>query len=446
MNNDNSAPYGVMPETAIAQDTQGQKLSGAERKAIVAATLGTIVEYTDWVIYATFSSILARQFFPSNNNLTALLSVLAVFAVGFLMRPIGGAVLGVFADRYGRKKGLTLSIVLMSLASLVIGICPNYESIGIAAPIILVLARLTQGFSAGGEFGSASAFLIESAPSHRRAFAGSWQWFAINAGTLVSFLLGFVLASVGSDTALEEWGWRVAFIIAALMGVLTLWIRLSVRETEVFKSRVARTSVEKRPIHEVFTRHRKDVLRVIGIAMAGNLLNYVWMVSYPSQVHLVTGMSIRETLLAGAIAVTVSLVLMPFAGLLADRIGRRPLLIAFAACSVLWAWPSFGLLYEGISLLEVALLQTVSMVILTGFGAASAVSMAEQFPAEVRVTGIGLPYALSVTLFGGTSPYIMTAVSGWGHGHLFWIYLAVVSLISCVVYIRMPEMKGQPLR
>ena len=448
MNNDNSAIGAFMPDpnTATSPVAEGRKLTYTEKKAIVAATLGTIVEYTDWVIYATFSSILAKQFFPAGNSLTALLSVLAVFAVGFLMRPIGGAVLGAFADRYGRKKGLTLSILLMSVASFVIGVCPNYESIGIAAPIILVLARLVQGFSAGGEFGSASAFLIESAPAHRRAFAGSWQWFAINAGTLVSFLLGFVLASVGSDTALTDWGWRVAFVIAAFLGLLTLWIRLSVRETEVFKARIAKGQVPKKPIREIFTTHRKDVGRVIGIAMAGNLLNYVWMVSYPSQVHLVTGMPIRETLLSGVIAVGVSLLLMPLVGMLADRVGRRPVLIAFAACSMLWAWPSFGLLYQGISLAEVAVLQTISLVIMSGFGAACAVTIAEQFPAEVRVTGISLPYALSVTLFGGTSPYIMTAMSGWGYGHLFWIYLVAVSFVSLVVYLRMPETKGQPLR
>ncbi|MEX5343311.1 MFS transporter [Pseudomonas sp. I2] len=447
MNNDNDAVLASMPQAQTSHAaTGGRTLTRTERKAIVAATLGTIVEYTDWVIYATFSSILARQFFPAEDKLSALLSVLAVFAVGFLMRPIGGAVLGVFADRYGRKKGLTLSILMMSLASLVIGLCPNYESIGIAAPIILVLARLAQGFSAGGEFGSASAFLIESAAPERRAFAGSWQWFAINAGTLVSFLLGFTLASVGSETALETWGWRVAFVIAALLGLVTLWIRLSVRETEVFTLQVEKKAVPKRPLREIFTTYRKDVLRVIGIAMAGNMLNYVWMVSYPSQVHLLTGMSIRDTLLAGSVAVGVSLLLMPLVGTLADRVGRRPVLIAFAVGAMLWAWPSFALLYPGIGLVQVALLQTVSMVILTGFGAASAVTMAEQFPTQVRVTGIALPYALSVTLFGGTSPYIMTAMAGWGIGHLFWLYIVLIALVSCITYVRMPEMKGQPLR
>lgn len=444
-NNPLCAELTAHPEAAGQPVSQTRKLNTAEKKAIVAATLGTIVEYTDWVIYATFSSILARQFFPAGDGITSLLSVLAVFAVGFIMRPIGGAVLGQVADRYGRKKGLTVSILLMSLASLVIGLCPNYESIGISAPIILVFARLVQGFSAGGEFGSASAFLIESAPPHRRAFAGSWQWFAINAGTLVSFLLGFALASLGSDAALNDWGWRVAFIIAALMGVITLWIRLSVRETEIFKAKVVGNS-KNRPMRELLFSHRRDAMRVIGIAMAGNLLNYVWMVSYPSQVHLITGMPISETLLAGAIAVSVSLLLLPFAGMFADKIGRRPVLIVFAVASMLWAWPSFALLYPGISVMEVTLIQTVSMIIMCGYGGASAVSMAEQFPAEVRVTGIALPYALSVTLFGGTAPYFMASMADWGYGHLFWIYLALISAISGVVYLRMPETKGLPLR
>lgn len=420
-------------------------LTTAQKKAIIAATAGTIVEYTDWVIYAIFASILAGKFFPPGDSFTALLSVFAIFAVGFIMRPVGGAVLGAFADRHGRKKGLTLSILLMSGASFVIGICPTYDQIGLAAPIILVLARLTQGFSAGGEFGSASTFLIESAPADRRAFAGSWQWFAINAGTLVSFALAFAFTVIGSDGGLSSWGWRAAFIIAGLLGLVTLWIRLSVGETDVFRKQAATKGVKRHPMVDVFRKHPRDAFRVIGIAMAGNLLNYVWMVNYPSHAHLVTGLPMNQTLLAGIIAVSVSLVLIPFAGLLADRIGRRPVLMAFAFSSALYAWPSLALLSPSTTLLDLVLIQTVAMVLMTGFAGAGAVTMAEQFPTEVRVTGIALPYALSVTLFGGTAPYLITAMKGWGYGHLVWIYLAAIAVIGGIVYTLMPETKGKPL-
>ncbi|WOS65968.1 MFS transporter [Sinorhizobium fredii] len=434
-------PTGLSSETAAAG-----KLTNAQKKAVVAATLGTIVEYTDWVIYATFASILAQQYFSAGDSLTALLQVFAVFAVGFVMRPIGGAVLGAFADRYGRKAGLTLSILLMSIASFAIGVCPSYESIGIVAPIVLVLARLVQGFSAGGEFGSASAFLVESAPAERRAFAGSWQWFAINAGTLISFVLGFGLATFGSESGLADWGWRVAFIIAALLGLITLWIRLSVGETEVFKKRVAAEGVVRNPLKDVVLNHRRDALRVIGIAMAGNLLNYVWMVNYPSYIHIVTGMQRADTLLIGVISVTISLLIIPFIGKLADRIGRKPVLIGFSVLSAAWAWPSFALLYPGMSFAEALVMMTIPMVIMTGFAGAAAVMMVEQFPAKVRVTGVALPYALSVTLFGGTAPYIITAMNGWGYGGYTWIYLAVICLIAAIAYSRLPETKGQPLR
>ena len=202
----------------------------------------------------------------------------------------------------------------------------------------------------------------------------------------------------------------------------------------------------RHPVFEIFREHPRDVLRVIGIAMAGNLLNYVWMVNYPALVHLKTGMPIGQTLLAGIVSVTVSLILMPFMGGLADRFGRRPVLIAFAAASILWAWPSLAFLEPGLTLPHVIALQTVALVIMTGFGAAAAVTIAEQFPAEVRVTGIALPYALSVTLFGGTAPYLITAMNGWGYGHLVWVYLAAISAVSLVTYARMPETKGQPLR
>lgn len=427
------------------RDGTARRLTSKQRKAIVAATLGTIVEYADWIIYATFAPILAGKFFPASNAMAALLSVFAVFAVGFVMRPIGGAILGVYADRYGRKKGLTLSILLMSGASGVIGLCPTYESIGILAPTVLVFARLTQGFSAGGEYGSATAFLIESAPDDRRAFAGSWQWFAIIAGTLLSFVIAVCIASIGAADVLTSWGWRMGFIFAGILGLITLWIRRSVDETEIFKRRLHSKAAQSRPIHTVLLKYPRASLRVIGISMAGNITGYVWMVFYPSHAHVVTGMPLVDTLLAGIISVTVALILIPFVGTLADRIGRRPILIAFAFSAALYAWPSFELLHSGMSFWQLAAMQTVAMIILTGFAATAAATMAEQFPAEVRATGISLPYALSVTVFGGVSPYVMTAMTGWGYGHLVWIYVAAICVVGGIVYIRMPETKGKPL-
>jgi MFS transporter, MHS family, alpha-ketoglutarate permease len=425
-------------------DTRTPSLTSGQKKAILAATLGTVVEWTDWLIYATFASVLAGQFFPSNDATANLLSILAVFAVGFAIRPVGGAVLGAFSDRHGRKRGLTLSISLMACASFVIGICPTYSSIGVAAPVVLVIARLVQGFSAGGEFGSASTFLIESAPNDRRAFAGSWQHLAINAGVLVAVSVGFALTFLADDEGMKAWGWRAGFIVAGAMGLVALWIRSTVDETEIFKHHARQFDQHTNPFRSLLGQHRSAALRVIGIAMAGNLLNYLWLVHYPTYVHTTTGMPLRSALLASMIAITVSLLAIPFVGILADRIGRKPVLLAFAIGSMLFAWPSLALVENNFE--RILVLQTIAMLLLSGFAATCATVMAEQFPAEVRATGVGFPYAVSVTLFGGTAPYVVTALGSWSYGNYTWVYVAAVCAVGAIVYARMPETKGIDLR
>jgi MFS transporter, MHS family, alpha-ketoglutarate permease len=419
-------------------------LTSTQKRAILAATLGTVVEWTDWLIYATFASVLANQFFPSTDATASLLSVLAVFAAGFAIRPVGGAVLGAFGDRYGRKRGLTLSISLMAGASFVIGICPTYASIGVAAPIVLVIARLVQGFSAGGEFGSASTFLIESAPNGRRAFAGSWQHLAVNAGVLVAVSVGYALTFLADDEGMNTWGWRAGFIVAGTMGWVALWIRSAVAETEIFKDRARHSDQRTNPFRSLLGQHRGAAIRVIGIAMAGNLLNYLWLVHYPTYVHTSTGMPLRSALLASMIAITVSLLAIPFVGILADRVGRRPVLLAFALGSMLFAWPSLALVQNDFE--RILVLQTTAMLLLSGFAATCAAVMAEQFPAEVRATGVGFPYAVSVTLFGGTAPYVVTALSSSSYGNYTWVYVAAVCAVGAIVYARMPETKGIDLR
>jgi MHS family alpha-ketoglutarate permease-like MFS transporter len=429
-----------LPDVAL---TPATPLTRAQRKAIVAATLGTIVEFSDWIIYATFAALFSRHFFPANNDRASLLAAFAVFAVGFVMRPIGGAVLGAYADRRGRKNGLALSVALMAGSSLVIALCPGYASIGIAAPLILVLARLVQGFAAGGEFGSASTFLIESSAPSQRGFAGSWQHFAVNAGVLVAALIGAILTSIIAPAAMAQWGWRVAFAIAGLLGFVALWVRLAVAETDAFKKAIATHRCVQHPLLVLIREHRRATLRVIGIAMAGNLCIYLWLVLFPTLAHLRTGLPLRDAFMASVISIVVSLIAIPFIGMLSDRIGRRPVLLAFAGGSALFAWPALHFLSN--DFWSATAIVTTGMLLSSGFAATCATVMAEQFPAHVRATGVALPYAISAALFGGTLPYIVTAMSTSGLSQYLWLYVAAVCSVGFVVYARMPETRGKIL-
>ncbi|GAA5156096.1 MULTISPECIES: MFS transporter [Amycolatopsis] len=417
------------------------RLTTHQRKAIVAGAIGNTVEWVDWAVYATFAPVFANQFFAKGNETTALLSTLAVFAVGFVMRPIGGAVLGAYADRHGRKKGLTLTISLMAGASLVIAVCPTYAKIGVLAPLVLLLARLVQGFSAGGEFGSSSAFLIESAARGRRAFAGSWQQVSVGAGALIASLLGTILNSTLDTDDLHGWGWRLAFAIAGLLGLVGLWLRRSVHETEAFQ-RIER-GPRRNPLVAMVRDHPGAALRVAGITIAGTLIYYVWVTYMPTYAHLATGIPLNQALLANTLAMVVFLVLLPFGGLLSDRIGRKPTLTAFAAGFLLFAWPAFHFL--GNSFWSVLVIEIIGLVLIVGYSANCAVIMAEQFPPEVRTTGIGLPYALSVALFGGTAPYVTTWMNAHHFGGLVWVDVAVAAVIGIAVYLTMPETKGKEL-
>lgn len=427
----------------VAHEESATPLTRAQRKAIVAATLGTVVEFTDWIIYATFAALFSRHFFPANNDRVSLLSAFAVFAVGFVMRPIGGALLGAYADRHGRKNGLALSVALMAGSSLVIAVCPGYESIGIAAPLILVLARLIQGFAAGGEFGSASTFLIESSAPSRRGFAGSWQHFAVNAGVLVAALIGAILTSMIDHAGMAKWGWRVAFTIAGLLGFVALWVRLAVAETDAFKKSAATHQRTRHPFLEIVREHPRAALRVIGIAMAGNLCIYLWLVLFPTLAHLRTGLPLHDAFNASVISIVVSLIAIPFIGKLSDRIGRKPVLLVFAGGSALFAWPALHFLSN--DFWSATAIVTIGMLLSSGFAATCATVMAEQFPARVRATGVALPYAVSAALFGGTLPYIVTAMSSSGLSQYLWVYVAAVCAVGFVVYARMPETRGKVL-
>jgi MHS family alpha-ketoglutarate permease-like MFS transporter len=436
------------PQDAPTTAVHDTKLSRRGKKAILAGAIGNTVEWVDWAIYTTFSSIFAVHFFPEGDDVAALLATLAIFAVGFVMRPVGAAILGAYADRHGRKKGLMLTIGMMAGASLLIGLTPDYDSIGVLAPVLLVLARLVQGFSAGGEFGSSSAFLVESAAPRRRAFAGSWQQVSVGAGVLIASGIGAIITSTLSESAVDSWGWRAAFIFGAALGVVGLWLRVSVEETDSFQTardeRDAAPEKHRNPLVAMVRDHPRATLRVFGITIAGTLLYYMWVSYMPTYAAVSTGIPLSQALLANVIAMVVFLVLLPFAGILSDTIGRKPTMAAFAGGFLIFAWPAFMLLDGSFGML--LLVEVVGVVLLLGYSANCAAIMAEQFPPEVRATGIGLPYALAVALFGGTAPYITTWMNQNDLGHLVWVYCAIAAAIGLAVYLTMPETKGKVIK
>ncbi|CAM5452652.1 Sialic acid transporter NanT [Streptomyces antimycoticus] len=337
MNTGSATPTGPLRQDGAAPATT--RLSGAQRKAIVAGTIGNTVEWVDWALYSIFAKIIADEFFPKGDGAVALLSTLAVFAVGFVMRPVGAAVLGAYADRHGRKKGMTLTVGLMAAAGFVIAITPSYETIGVVSPLLLLVARLVQGFSAGGEFGSSSAFLVESAARGRRAFAGSWQQVSVAGGVLVASLLGTLATSALSEDALHSWGWRVAFILGGLLGLVGLWLRVSVADTDSFAQVRGSGRTRANPVKAMFVEHPGAALRVAGITVAGTLTYYIWVNYLPTYANLTTGIPLKTALLSQTLCLVVFVIALPLVGVVSDRLGRKPTMAGFAGGFVVLAWP-----------------------------------------------------------------------------------------------------------
>lgn len=408
-----------------------------KRRSLAAGTIGNLVEWFDWSVYGFFAPYLAVSFFPQEDELARILSAFVVFAVGFFFRPLGGAVLGSYADRHGRRAGMTLTIILMAGASFVIAILPTHAQVGVVAPLLLVLARCVQGFSAGGEFGTSSAFLVENAPAGRRAWAGSWQQVSVGAGTLSASLMAAVMFATLPPADLTSWGWRAAFALGGLLGVVGLWMRLRVPDTDAYTGVRARGEIAKRPLTEVFRKHPLSALRVVGLVAAGTALVQFWFVSLPSIAHLSTGIELREAQVAALLGLALFTVLQPFSGWLSDRIGRRPMLLFFALGSAVTFVPLYLSMGTTLGSLLVAVL--VSAVFLAAYAGSLAAVMAEQFPPEVRTAGISLPYGIAVAVFGGLAPVLAMAMIGAGTEWVFLAVMVALCLISAVVFWRMAE-------
>ncbi|GAA4057939.1 MFS transporter [Streptomyces shaanxiensis] len=404
-------------------------------RQLLAASVGNAVEWYDWYAYTFLATYIAAEVFPksADSSLVPLLSTFAVFAVGFFMRPVGGLLMGAVADRRGRRAALTVTILLMGGSSLLVGLTPTYETAGVLAPVILVLARLLQGLSVGGEFAASTTFLVESAGPGRRGLFSSFQYVSTTVGQLVASGIATLLVDTLSDGQMNGWGWRVPFVLGAVLSLVGFWIRQGAAET-----RSAEQQQAPRPgLLEALRRHPRQSLLICGITAGGTIAYYTWTSYLPTYAELNAGIEKSDALLAGTISLAFFALLQPLGGLLSDRFGRRPLLLFFGLGFTLLTVPLLHALHDSFTVL--LLVQCAGMVLLTGFTSISAAVNAEVFPPRVRAAGIGFPYSLTVAMFGGTAPYVGTLFKELGHADLFPWYVAALCLGSSLVYLRLPE-------
>ncbi|KAA0743314.1 MFS transporter [Bacillus sp. AY3-1] len=405
---------------------------------IFKGSVGNLIEWYDWYVYSAFAVYFSAEFFPKGDPTSQLLNTAAIFAVGFLMRPIGSLLMGRYADRHGRRAALTLSITVMAGGSLIIACTPSYESIGIMAPIILVLARLLQGLSLGGEYGTSATYLSEMASSGRRGFYSSFQYVTLVAGQMVALGVQIVLQQLLSEPDMKAWGWRIPFIIGAMGAVAVLWLRRTMDESEQFAN-IKSQKRESAGTVRALMKHPKAVLTVVGLTLGGTVAFYTYTTYLQKFMVNTVGLPKEVVSWINFAALLIFVVLQPIAGLLSDKIGRRPLLMAFGILGTLLTAPIFFFMEKTTEPMVAFLLMMVGLIIVTGYTSINAIVKAELFPTEIRALGVGLPYALTVAIFGGTAEFIALWLKSIGMESLFYFYVAGCIAISFITYWRMDE-------
>ncbi|HEX8470890.1 MAG TPA: MFS transporter [Brevundimonas sp.] len=420
-------------------------MSAARRlRNIVGGSAGNLVEWFDWYAYAAFTLYFAPVFFPDEDPTAQLLSAAAVFAVGFLMRPVGAWIMGVYADRKGRKAGLTLSVSLMCAGSLIIGCSPGYAQIGLAAPVLLLFARLLQGLSVGGEYGSSATYLSEMATPKHRGFWSSFQYVTLISGQLLALLLLILLQNTLSETALASWGWRIPFFVGALLAVVVFWLRRRLDETSAFKAEDTGAAPKSSALL-LMRKHPKEALIVLGLTAGGTLAFYTYTTYLQKFLVNTSGFSKNTATEISAGALLIYMMLQPAVGALSDRIGRRPVMIAFGVLGVLCTVPIMSTLAVTTNPWAAFALALAALIIVSGYTAINAVVKAELFPAHIRALGVALPYAIANAVFGGTAEYVALWFKLDGNESRYFWYVTVMIGVSLLVFVFMRDTKHKSL-
>ena len=414
-------------------------------RGLLSGSIGNLVEWYDWYVYTAFALYFAPAFFPKANPTAQLLNTAAIFAVGFLMRPVGGWLFGSIADKRGRKTAMTISVLLMSLGSLLIAVTPAYKTIGLAAPVLLLLARLLQGLSVGGEYGTSATYLSEIAGAQKRGFYSSFQYVTLIGGQLVALSIQVLLQKVFlTSQQLEAWGWRIPFAIGSVLSVVAFYLRSHMDESASFAKEQA-PARQRGSLRMLISAHPRAVLTVVGLTLGGTLAFYTY-TTYMQKflvntVHLTKD---RSTLITFWLMLIYA-GMQPLFGWLSDRIGRKPLLMGFGILGSLFTVPVLTAISHTQSEWTAFLLILFALVIVSGYTSINAVVKAELFPAEVRALGVGLPYAITVALFGGTAEYIALWCKNAGHESFFYWYVAGCIFISLITYTVLRDTKKTSL-
>ena len=426
------------------QEIKTTELTVKERvKAIVGGSIGNLVEWYDWYAYAAFAIYFSSSFFPTGDQTAQLLNTAGIFAVGFLMRPIGGWLFGTIADKIGRKRAMTLSVLLMSFGSLLIALTPSYETIGVLAPALLLIARLLQGLSVGGEYGVSATYLSEMATADKRGFYSSFQYVTLIGGQLIALGILLILQKLLlTEEQLLSWGWRIPFVIGAILSVIALYLRKNLHETEAFeKNNDSAEEKENNGSIKQLLKYPKSILTVVGLTMGGTLAFYTYTTYMQKFLVNTVNLTKEESTLISFLSLFIFAALQPAFGLLSDKIGRRPLLLGFGILGTLFTVPLLTGLSQATSVWVAFAYLMVALIIVSGYTSINAVVKAEMFPANIRALGVGLPYALTVSIFGGSAEYVALFMKTQGVETYYYWYITGCIAFSLIVYFFMKDTK-----
>jgi MHS family alpha-ketoglutarate permease-like MFS transporter len=408
--------------------------------AIFVGSIGNLVEWYDFYAYTAFALYFANSFFPGNDPVVQQLNAALVFAIGFIMRPVGGLLFGYLADHHGRRKALMISVLLMCFGSLVIATAPTYGAIGIAAPIVLGVARVLQGLSLGGEYGASSTYLAEVAGERHRGFYVSFLYVTLIGGQLAALVVLLVLQQVFLTPAqMRAWGWRIPFAIGALLAITALFMRSNLHETADF---IEATTRRRQQVSVMALRkYPREIMIVVGLTAGGTTCFYTYTTYMQKFLKLSVGLTDNQTTLVSAASLVFALILQPIYGALSDRIGRKPLLIWFGVMGTLFTIPLLRSLQATTSARGAFVLIAAAWMIVAGYTSINAVVKAELFPTNVRATGVGLPFAITTSIFGGPAESIALWFKSIGREAWFSYYLTSVIAVALLVSLAMRDTK-----